>query len=376
MSVRRIKGSSRWHYDFAINGVRFRGSTKAKTKREAEVIEAREYKRVLLGDAGARELTFNEAAERYYQEHARHQPTAGDVDRQLERLNGAFGLKLLSRITDADVAEYVARRRGEPKRYGGLPAPATINREVELLRRVMRKSDLAWKISVARINWQEHLLPEPQERIRELTADEEGKLFGALRSDFHPLVRFCLLTGVRLGAAIRLTWSQVDDAAGVITLKTKGNARTQGDRTQVIPMTEAVRAMLATVRGRHRFSHSVYQCARSRGKRRKGEFYPFRRDTVRKPWDKARAAAGIEDFRFHDTRILPQPACFERRTISGSCRRCWATLRSRRRRATPTCNSTTCAKRWKRQRHGKVLSKCTLRWGGKRKRNGRLEEVR
>jgi integrase len=302
MSVRKIKGSSRWHYDFAINGVRFRGSTKAKTKREAEIIEAREYKRVLLGDAGARELTFNEAAERYYQEHAQHQPSAGDVDRQLERLNRAFGLKLLSRITDADVAEFVARRRSEPKRYGGLPAPATVNREVELLRRVMNKADRAWKINVARINWQEHLLPEPQERIRELTTEEERRLFAALRPDFHSLVRFCLLTGVRLGAATRLTWSQVDDVAGVITLKTKGNARTEGDRTQVIPITAAVLTLLAGERGKHPIFPFVYQCARSRGKRRKGEYYPFRRDTVRKPWDKARTAAGIEDFRFHDTR--------------------------------------------------------------------------
>ena len=46
----------------------------------------------------------------------------------------------------------------------------------------------------------------------------------------------------------------------------------------------------------------TYVCKRSRGQRRKGERYPFSQGGWRRDWGKALRAAGIEDFRFHDTR--------------------------------------------------------------------------
>ena len=49
------------------------------------------------------------------------------------------------------------------------------------------------------------MLAEPRERIRELRADEEEALFAALRPDYHPIVRFALLTGCRLAECVGLT---------------------------------------------------------------------------------------------------------------------------------------------------------------------------
>ena len=70
----------------------------------------------------------------------------------------------------------------------------------------------------------------------------------------------------------------------------------------MIPITGGVRELLVGEKGKHPIYAFVYKCARSRGKRRKGEHYPFSKNGWRKPWYGALAAAGVSDFRFHDTR--------------------------------------------------------------------------
>ena len=312
MSVYRPKGSRFYHYDFWLNARRFRKSTKATTRRAADRIEDADRNLVLESGEGAVEMTIEAAAERYYRDWAQFQPSAKDTDRMADRLIAALGAKRLSEIANHDVATMVAKRRATmivfkapKKKKGGKRekarpprriASSTVNRETELLRRIMRKAGRSWGVRIAPIDWSEHILPEPQERIRELTADEDRALFKHLRPDLHPMVRFCLLTGARLGSAIRLTWDQVDHTAGALMLRVKGG------KLHSIPMPPAVRALVASERGKHPIYVFPYRCVRSRGKRRKGEYYPFSRSGWRKVWMRALKAAGISDFRFHDTR--------------------------------------------------------------------------
>lgn len=308
MSVYRPKGkdgrlSKFWNHDFTIDGVRFRGSTKATTRRAAERIEARERDKVLLGDTGKETIMLSEAFERYYQEHAQYQPSASDTDAQLDRLLAGLGDHTLDAFNDGDISEYVARRRGQKARHSDrLVSPATVNRETELLRRVWRRAKKNWSKAVADIDWSLHLLAEPEERVRELKATEETNFLNHVRPDMVPLIRFCTITGTRLMSALRLTWKDIDYDARQITLRDKGNSRTKGDRTRLVPITGELLALLATEKGKHPIHVFVYQCRRSRGQRRKGEFYPYSKNGWRKDWQAALAAAGLEDFRFHDTR--------------------------------------------------------------------------
>jgi integrase len=46
----------------------------------------------------------------------------------------------------------------------------------------------------------------------------------------------------------------------------------------------------------------TYVCQKSRGGRRKGKRYPLTPTALRKPWEAALAAAGIENLRIHDLR--------------------------------------------------------------------------
>lgn len=307
MSVHRPKRrdgtrSPNYHYAFSVGGVRFRSSTQATTKPEALQIEAARRRAVLLGEIRRESIGLSEAFERYYQEHAKFLPSGSDADAQMARLLDGIGDRPMTQVTDEVIATYVARRRGQriqigKKRKQGerRVSPATVNREVELLRRVFRRAGKVWKRAIADIDWGALLLPEPKERAREASPDEQQRILGALRWDLRPLHEWAIITGARWSGGARLTWKGVaPNATTTIVLK--------GGASHVIPGTAALRVLYERQRGLHPIFVFPYCCARSRGGRRAGQWYPLSKNGWRKEWAKALKAAGVSDFRFHDWR--------------------------------------------------------------------------
>lgn len=173
--------------------------------------------------------------------------------------------------------------------------------QITLLRAVFLKARDVWGVDVGDMpNWGSHRLKEPAHRERYLSAAEEQSLLKALRPDMVPLVRFCLITGARVSSARRLRWADIDYGAGTITFRDVKSNR-EGER-HTIPLTNEARVLLTNERGNHALYVFTYECRRSRGQRRRGERYPFSKNGWRKLWTAALAAAGIEDFRFHDLR--------------------------------------------------------------------------
>ncbi len=198
-------------------------------------------------------------------------------------LAGLKGSAPIAALSNASIVAHIAKRRAT--RSNG-----TVNREIQLLRRALKYAGSALDAAVPEINWRDLKLKEPTERVRELTAAEEGRLFKHLRQDFHPLVRFALITGCRVGNAVRLEWRDVDFATGVIVFR-----EMKGDRHHAIPMTRTVVALISS---QPRVHERVFTYWFRGGKKRR----PFTIAGWKKPWRAALAAAGIKDFRFHDTR--------------------------------------------------------------------------
>lgn len=293
-----------WHYRFAIQGNRFRGSTLTADKAAAQRI----YAKLRLEAANqvhfpkAKEMGLHEALLKYYEEHAKHLPSAYTIDRQIEKVQ-AIGNVALSDLSDRIISDYAAKRRGQTaKRKKTLVSPGTINREITLLRAVARRAEDQWGVNVAKVRWKKHLLPEKQERRTYLSATDQAKLMKALRPDFQPLVLFCLQTGARFGSAVGLTWKDIDFAGGTITFR-----RVKGGGVHVIPLTSGVKVLLANEK-HHPIYVFTYECQedRPRGtrgvKRVKGHRYPYSRDGWRRPWTRAIEACGLQGFRFHDLR--------------------------------------------------------------------------
>lgn len=311
MSVYRPKKSPFWHYDFWCGGVRFSGSTGTASRPAAVEIEKAEKLKARRDREVERLADKAEIArvwKRFWEERGRHDSDPETTLYRMERLREGLTAILATRgrgpvigLIDEDiVAEYVARRRGEPNAKGKLPAPATVNRELQILRRILRRAGNIWKLGNVVPTWTELMLPEADERIVTMGSEREAELLGAMREDFRAAARFLILSGLRLGNALPLKPEAVDFEQGIITLMQK--SRKPGGKLFVLPITQAMRVLLANEIGRHPaavFTYSAHSAAKGRGR---GLRYPITATAFRKELKRAAKAIGWPDLRVHDLR--------------------------------------------------------------------------
>jgi len=293
-----------FHYDFQVRGHRFHGSTKQTTRREAEKVETAERERAKLIVAQAEQaqtsLKLDDVAGRYWQEHAQHFAGAANTWRNLGLLLDFLGKdRLITDISDDDVAKLVAWRRGHKYNRSGYISPFTVNDTVATLRALFARCKLWGVRFVHEPKWSRHLLPVPVERVRELHDDEADRLDAAMREDFRPFFDFARASGLRLRECF-LRWSEVDWSARAIVKLGKGGRRVP------VPITPTIREILWPLRGQHPEFVFTYVCQRHgagpHAGRIKGQRYPLTYHGVQSYWERVRKLAGVVGFRFHDHR--------------------------------------------------------------------------
>jgi integrase len=301
MSVYKPKGSPFYHYDFQWRGRRVHGSTKRTDRREAQAVERTERERVKHTSASATSagMTLDDAAGRYWHEAGQHHAGADNTERDLARLIKYFGAaRPIDTITGDEVAKLVAWRRGHKvTNTGHLIAAGTVNRSTtELLRRLFTRAKV-WGVRFDREPaWRKHMLPEPEERVRELHDDEAERLDAIMRDDYAPLFDFVRATGQRKTECFTLRWSEINWETRQIIRKGKGG------RKIVVPITDTVRAILWPLRGHHPDRVFTYVVQRTQGGKVRGERHPITKGGLNTRWRRTRIAAGLIDFRFHDFR--------------------------------------------------------------------------
>lgn len=293
MSVYKRPGQAEYSYDFRYRRQRFSGSTGCTSRREAEKFEEAERERVkaLRFDAG-KPLTVKAAFARYWNEVGSLHANSDDTLRALDWLERQLGgTTMLADICDATVARAIARRRGE-----GV-GPATVNRSVtQPLRAVVKRARRTWKQAVQEIEWKDHWLKEPQERIREASPAEEERLMAAIRGDYAPALRFAVLTGCRRAEIVGLRWADVD------FFNREFSVRGKRGRVRAIPMTEAVHALLWELRHHHADAVFTYLVRRPRPGVVKGTRQPISMEGFKTEWRRTLSRARVENYRFHDNR--------------------------------------------------------------------------
>lgn len=272
-----------WQYDFSRQGRRYHGSTGTKSRAAAQAFIDRLLADIASGKVERPTLTLDEALGVYWQHVAERQPSARTTRSQMRALlAGMKGATPLPDISAEAITEYILRRRADV-------SDATVNRELQCLRRVLRWCARARGDAIPSIDWSALLLREPRERVREIAGPDEDRLENALREDLRPIFRFCLLTGCRLGSARALVWSDIDWQARTATATAKGDKRLR------LHLTPTVIALLAN---QVRAAPQVFTW-RPRGS---SQPVPISADGWRKAWASALTAAGIADFRWHDLR--------------------------------------------------------------------------
>lgn len=317
MSVYKRPGASTYSYDFRLGGNRFSGDTGEAEKRKAEKRQAeiQRQERARLdaakGKTGAN-MTFGAAATRYMEEVGLHHANADTTLSSLEWLEANIGKRtLLSTIDNDKVAFLVAKRRGEFRKVGNKNtpkrkvSPATVNRTcTEPLRKVLRRAAEKWNAVVQPIDWTGHMLPEPKERVREASRDEEAAFMDQLDRGYDAAVAFALLTGCRRMEIVGLTWQRVDFFNRQFTVVGKGG------RPRIIPMSNAVFTLLWDEKDHDPIHVFTYVARRTRKTVHpqkptsiiRGLRYPMTDAGLRTAMRRALGSAKVEDFRFHDLR--------------------------------------------------------------------------
>lgn len=289
------KRSPYYQFDFQIRGKRFHGSTRCTSERKAQQFIDRLVAKINSGEEIRPEITLDAACLAYWNDKGQHEASSATTDYQLANLCSLIGgNKPLSAITDRHFRDFVAKRRASV-------SPASVNREWQLARRVWKH--VAGGFATSEIKWGDLALREPKERVRELNAAEEAKLFEALPDGLKPIVEFAILSGQRKSAVVGLRWDKIDWGNGLATIVNKG-----GD-DHTFPLTPAlVQLILEQPQVDDCPFVFTYVCERpapkrkDRPARRKGERYAFSKQGWDRKWRKAKKDAGITDLKFHDLR--------------------------------------------------------------------------
>jgi integrase len=229
-----------------------------------------------------------------YQNNRRR--SAATLTWRLAPLRAAFGEARAVDVTEAWIERYKAERLARKIRHGTgarTVAPATINRELTVLKRAFRLALKQKRLSTAPTL---ELLVEAPPRQGFLESADFERVARSLPADLADFARFGYLSGWRKGEIRRLTWPDVDRAAGRIALRRE---HSKNGEPRLLPLVGDLADLIE-----RRWTAREYQtpdgtttlspCVFHRAGRSVGDF--------RRAWTRACAAAGVAGTLFHDLR--------------------------------------------------------------------------
>lgn len=218
MSVYKPAKSRFWQYDFVYKARRFHGSTGQQTRRAAEAVERKLRLDAAEGRLGeASQFTLDQAAAKYWLEHAQARGDAVDTERRIANLLTLIPKTMrLADITTGVVSEAMQKRRGQMFKKGPdrvlsdgtvkkakeyAPSNATVNRDViQTLRPILRRAARLWDAKgLPEIAWDELALPVPRETVRVYSRAEREAWASEADPTTALALRLLLRYGLRLG---------------------------------------------------------------------------------------------------------------------------------------------------------------------------------
>lgn len=271
-----LRGTT-WYLDYSVDGIRHKESAHTTVKSEAITLLKKRLGQAQAGLIAAGNpdmaLLLDQVAADY---KANRRKSTATAERRIGHLKDRWGKVKAKAFTTSQVHIHIAERTAAQI------APATINRELAILRR-------AFTLAIER----QQIASAPT--IKALTEDNARQgffsdaEFSALRDHLpawmRPLVTFAYFTGCRLGELREMTWDQVDLAERVVRLH-----RTKNGLPRTVPLTAELHAL---------FSMEPHKS---------GYLFPgptggqILDSTIYKPWRAACAACKLTGRIFHDFR--------------------------------------------------------------------------
>jgi integrase len=232
-----VKRGKYYWYEFIFAGKRIRESAKTTSKtvaKEAEKDRRRALERTLAGlpaeNRADRIQTVNGVVTRYLAHYrlSHREKSVAFATGRLAHVKRLLGPKMLPDVTEDTIHGYMGLRLTEGA------SGRTVNMELGELSRAIGKR---WSELWPRVRKFE----ERKDVGKALSSEEESRLLEAVTSQTSPnrskilgtFIRVALLTGMRSGEIISLTWRQVDLPRRILTV---GRAKTASGTGRQIPM--------------------------------------------------------------------------------------------------------------------------------------------
>ena len=157
-----------------------------------------------------RPTLFQDMAKDYLTWAKINQKSFKSTKSSMKHLKEHFHGKMMGEINPRKIEAYKAARAAKV-------APATVNRELALLRHMFTMA-ITWGKAEANPVKEVKFFRESNGVVRYLTNQEEEKLFATLPEKYKAVVGLALQTGLRMGELRNLMWWDVDFEAGNITV--------------------------------------------------------------------------------------------------------------------------------------------------------------
>ncbi len=217
-----------WHYDFTVNGQRYRGSTGLRGKTAARAREEQIREQATLGTLARAVPSLEDAAARWFQARIAGKKSEKTVAQRLEIALRLIGPNTLVTLIDTpEIEDAMQRRRVETTRQRRAPTNSTVNRDLidTTLRPVLRYCRKVMKVpGLHEIEWADLKLSEPRERTRTFTPPEIAAWRAALPEWHRPVFDFLALYGVRLREAF-FPLGAVDIENERVTIRQRKNGK-------------------------------------------------------------------------------------------------------------------------------------------------------
>jgi integrase len=248
------RGKVYW-YEFVFNGGRVRKSTKQGNQTTARQMEASHRASLAKGEFGIFDRkdipTLRQFVPRFMDairtQCASKPNTVDFYDRKTANLlkYNSIADKPLDAIDERTIDNYKRDRARVITRHKKLLSPASINRELATLRRLIRLAH-EWRV----INRVPRIRLLRGEKIREyiVSSDHEKLYFGTATGDLHDVAALLLETGLRAGEALTLDWTSVrlDPASGArfghLTVRAKNS---KSSKPRNVPLTSKAAEILS-----------------------------------------------------------------------------------------------------------------------------------
>ena len=306
--ARRKDGGGQWQVQIRRKGWPVQTKT-LRTKRDAEAwarqTEAEMDKGHFVDQRTATKVTFRDLIKLYRDQVTANRPSENSRVSETLRLNyflrenKALCAHSVLNLTPEHFIAWRDERLKQRNKQGKLIAPGTVKRELTTLRRVIDNKKRQLGLLINPVNTEDVKRPAVNdERDVRLTLEERLRLLEACEQPLtpwlRPLVELAFETGARRGNLLRLCWRNVCLQRRTALLRGIKNSRSPD---------KIINHMIGlTPRAVEILQHLPRDDER---------VFPISSNAARKGFNRARERAGVEHFRFHDTRHERVSSLFE-----------------------------------------------------------------